>query len=117
MGVFLAFVVWCGADGGWSALQIGCLTEILLAGGAILVNNQRSDAFHFAATIPLLAGILALDWTMSNAHSLRGKIIFLLSAMFLTWIVIRPRFKRSPTRSDPDDPLRLHVNPEGNGNA
>jgi len=42
-------LIWWHAE--WSAIQIGCFAVMLVCGIALLVNNQRNEAFHnFAAT-------------------------------------------------------------------
>jgi hypothetical protein len=84
----LVILVWWRAE--WTAVQIGCFVVVLLVGGALLVNNQRSEAFRHAAFLPLAAAGVVYIWTDTRDRT-QGVINFLIS-LLLVWISLKPYY-------------------------
>jgi uncharacterized membrane protein len=107
--VLLVVLVWSRAE--WSTVQIGCWVVILLAGLALLVNNQRNEAFHDATYIPLIAAVLVFFWVSKPLHSIQIVINILLSSLF-GWFALKPYFikwkkSHSPTDGSIVSPVEL----------
>jgi predicted membrane protein len=111
LGLVVVMVVWF--HGQWSTAQLCCFTVLFLAAVAVLVNDQRNEAFERAASLVMLAAILANQWTLMDRRTPRGKIHFALLAAFFTLLVIGPWFKKKKNLPDSDDSNGEPFVPEG----
>jgi hypothetical protein len=101
LGLVVVMLVWF--RGQWSTVQLCCFTVLFVAALAVLANNQRNEAFERAASLVMLAAILANQWTLMDTRTPRGKIHFALLAAFFTLLVIGPWFKKQKNLPDSDD--------------
>jgi Na+-translocating ferredoxin:NAD+ oxidoreductase RnfD subunit len=101
LGLVVVMLVWF--RGQWSTVQLCCFTVLFLAAVAVLVNNQRNEAFERAASFVMLAALLANQWTQIDTRTPRGKIHFAILAAFFTWLVTGPWFRKKKTLPDSDD--------------
>ncbi len=99
MAIFMCFVlailVWRRAE--WSPAQTGCCLVMLLAGGVLLVNNQRNEAVRRGAFIPLMAACLALMW-LPKPMDTRQIVDDLVLSLILVFVALKsyyPRWKNS----------------------
>jgi hypothetical protein len=112
-GLF-ASLVWWRAE--WSAAQIGSGVVMLLAGGALLVNNRRNEAFHDAAFVPLAAAGVVWFW-IPTRNVIEGIINFLVST-YLAWFAMKPYYiKWKNSHSHADGAAELPVGLEGKSNG
>jgi CDP-diglyceride synthetase len=109
-----AILIWWRAE--WSIVQIVCLMIMLLAGLALLVNNQRNEAFDHAANIPLIGAVVVYIW--SDTRSLRGDIISVPLTLYFVWLVVKPYYiKRKKSHGPADDSSESPVELEGKSNG
>ena len=93
-------MLWSGFSG--QRFSLAVLQSCFFAGTALLLNNKRNQVFDSVVAIVLLAAVLALQWTLMNTRSPRGKIGFALFAALFTWVMIGSWFKKEKTLPDPD---------------
>ena len=110
MCFLIAIMVWWRAD--WSAIQVGCFTVMLLASGALLVNDHRNEDFHHAATIPLVAALLVSYWTPTRDIR-QGVINFVISSIWV-WFAMKPYYikwkrPRIQTETSGESPQELET--------
>lgn len=104
LGLIVVLLIWF--RGQWSTAQLCCFTVLFVAALAVLVNNQRNEAFERAASLVMLAAILANQWTLMDTRTPRGKVHFALLAAFFTWLVTGPWFKKGKPLPNSDDSSR-----------
>ena len=113
LGIVLVWLIYGIIQGKLSTMQIGCWVVMFLAGGALLVNNQRNESFHDAVGIPLLAALSVYIWTSANP-SLIGRIFCLPLILYFAWLAAKPYIERKKSRSDAKNPCETPVELEGN---
>jgi len=107
----LAVLIWWRAE--WSVVQIVCFVVMLLVGLALLINNQRSEAFHQAAGIPFIAAAVVYFW--SDTQSLRGSIVLLPVTSYFAWLAMKSYYIKWKTSHCPaDDSNKPLLDIEGN---
>ena len=88
LGLIVAALIWFRGE--WSAIELGCLTIMILVGMALLINNQRSQVFHDAAGVLMSAAVIAYIWA-STRHA-REALVNLVLSCFFVWLAIKPYY-------------------------
>jgi hypothetical protein len=111
MCVLLVMSFWWRAE--WSTIQMCCLVIMFLAGVALLVNNQRNEAFHDAASIPMIAAAVVWFWTPTR--NVGEGVVSFLGSIYFVWLAVKPYYiKWKKSNSPAADSNESLLAPEGN---